>query len=380
MRVGFIADVHVANHGPFGGQAVGGVNHRADQVLTVLESAALAAQEDGCDLLVVAGDLFDSVLPPPQLVARTQAALGRFRGRMSSDPNARPVVVFPGNHDLVSSHPDDHAVGPLGPVCGVVSSPKVIEGVGGRVLLVPFRTGPAATWLREDVRMLTSGLPKAPTLLCCHVGIIGPDTPAFLRDAHDAITVEQAQRLMLEFGLTAIASGHWHRRQFYNRGTIMQIGALVPPSARDDGMEGYGTFGVWDTANVAKAGGLEFGELPGPRFVACKGLAAIDAAATSGETSECAVYARASVSLNDLERARELGAALVRVGRLAGCAVTADEGEVRTSARSAAAGARSAGTLQDALGRFVAAMPLNPGIDRGNVLARSREYLGKAGG
>lgn len=64
---------------------------------TCLERIVAAANEAGSDLLVVAGDLFESVTAARRDVHRAAEALGGFRGRLAA--------VLPGNHDYIA--PDD---------------------------------------------------------------------------------------------------------------------------------------------------------------------------------------------------------------------------------------------------------------------------------
>lgn len=66
------------------------VNARLD-VLNRMVDLAMAEQ---CDLLVVAGDLFDSTRVPATLVRRAAEQLRRFSGT---------VIVLPGNHDYIES-------------------------------------------------------------------------------------------------------------------------------------------------------------------------------------------------------------------------------------------------------------------------------------
>jgi DNA repair exonuclease SbcCD nuclease subunit len=58
-----------------------------------------AANQHGCDLLVVAGDLFDRVTVTKRDIVRAAGAFGDFEGAA--------VVVLPGNHDYVSADKSD---------------------------------------------------------------------------------------------------------------------------------------------------------------------------------------------------------------------------------------------------------------------------------
>jgi exonuclease SbcD len=61
---------------------------------TSLDRVVAAANEAGSDLLVVAGDLFESVNVAHRDIVRAAKSLGAFRGRLAA--------VMPGNHDFIS--------------------------------------------------------------------------------------------------------------------------------------------------------------------------------------------------------------------------------------------------------------------------------------
>ena len=64
-----------------------------------LSRLVAAANDNGCDLLVVAGDLFDRVTVAKRDIVRAAAAFGDFEGAA--------VVVLPGNHDYTSADKSD---------------------------------------------------------------------------------------------------------------------------------------------------------------------------------------------------------------------------------------------------------------------------------
>lgn len=84
MRILHTGDWHV-------GKGIGGIS-RTDEHQAVLQEIATAAEEQAVDLILVAGDLFDTASPSPEaerIVYRALLDLGRLA----------PVVVVPGNHD-----------------------------------------------------------------------------------------------------------------------------------------------------------------------------------------------------------------------------------------------------------------------------------------
>ena len=62
---------------------------------TCLDRVVAAANAADCDLLVIAGDLFESVNAAQRDIARAATSLGAFRGKLTA--------VLPGNHDYLSA-------------------------------------------------------------------------------------------------------------------------------------------------------------------------------------------------------------------------------------------------------------------------------------
>ncbi|MDQ3660970.1 MAG: exonuclease SbcCD subunit D [Actinomycetota bacterium] len=84
MRILHTGDWHV-------GKGIGGIP-RTEEQRAVLSEIARVAEEQAVDLVLVAGDLFDTASPSPEaerIVYRALLDLGRLA----------PVVVVPGNHD-----------------------------------------------------------------------------------------------------------------------------------------------------------------------------------------------------------------------------------------------------------------------------------------
>jgi DNA repair exonuclease SbcCD nuclease subunit len=64
-----------------------------------LEKLVTHANSEKCDLLIIAGDLFDRVSIAKKDIIRASKILQEFQGRL--------VAVLPGNHDFISSDPTD---------------------------------------------------------------------------------------------------------------------------------------------------------------------------------------------------------------------------------------------------------------------------------
>jgi len=368
-KLAFVADVHLGNHKRMGGKVRASLNERCRETLAVLAAAVDVAVERECDGLAVLGDLFDTTAPLPQLITETVRALQPFPMRLD---------LLGGNHEQVSLEPDDNALSPLGllshdNVWVTDVDPRVVLfGIQKRsmtkLLLVPHRPGPAAEWLPKVLHEYAGNedwMKCKHRLLGVHLGIQDDDTAHFLKGAHDSIEASVLADLCKKYSISAAFAGNWHdhrkwhqewldqhadsasgeRRARKGKGThtldIVQCGALVPTGWDNPGVKGYGTVVIWDEGNI------EIVELPGPRFVKpASNQEALDAIAEA-EAAGCRIY------VDDIP----------------------DRAVSKAAAREAALAARSADTLDEALSAFVEKMELPDGVERGTVLAKSREYL-----
>ncbi len=139
MRVLHTADWHL-------GRALEG-RPRLDEQAAVLDELCDLADQEAVDLVLVAGDVYDSVNPPAAAEELFYATLERLsagaRGRPSASPRPRPVVVIAGNHD----NPDRlGAAGPLASRHGIalVGLPGAAPGEPAPGPGAPpvFRSGP----------------------------------------------------------------------------------------------------------------------------------------------------------------------------------------------------------------------------------------------
>jgi hypothetical protein len=375
-KIAFVADVHVANHRKFGGATVAGVNRRAKMVLTALEEAVKKANAEGCGTLVVCGDLFDGVRPEPQLIAAVAEVFAA---------SAMAVVVVAGNHDMVSTAAGDHALGPLAAVEGVtvVEEPWVHwPSADTAVLCLPFRPGRFADWAPPALADLARSTARAKhRLLAIHAGVADDKTAAFLRDAHDSVEADALAAMMMEHGIEFAAAGNWHDHRAWkyqetpapNRTVeIVQCGALAPTGFNNPGLEGYGSLVVWGGKK-----GWQRHEVEGPRFLTVRGDEAEktyrEAAAKVGPgllfvcwKERVAMLGQAAATLAEDELALGLG----------GVDAQPDDKEAREAVAQAAANARAASTLEEALRAYVDGMPLPGSVERDDVHARAAKYLG----
>jgi hypothetical protein len=349
--------VHVGNHKRFGGATKSSINERAMLALDVLQDAYDRAVELECDGFIVCGDLFHHANPTPQLVAEMMRVLQPLTKPACS--REMHIHLVAGNHELVSAQPGDHALATLAMTEGihVYEHPTTWGwGVGKRgkvhVTMVPYRAGNAEDWLPEVMaEYVGDGHDSKRNILALHLGISDDDTSPYLRGAHDSIEATTLAALCRKHAIDFVFAGNWHDHRRWQMAwpdggkenhvlKIIQLGALVPTGFNNPGLEGYGTLAIWDNGKVT----LE--ELSGPRFVQ------LDAS-----NADTAWLAEASEHYTMFTEDK------------------VDDGAARVAAREAATAARSADTLQEALGAFVQRMPMEDGVDRKTVLARSKEYL-----
>lgn len=358
--IAFIADVHVANHRRHGGPMKSGINRRCAQVLGALEVAVGRARRRGCKGLAVLGDLFDTVNPPQQVVAEVQRILGDF-----------PTWVLLGNHEQVSTEPGDHALGPLGPVVTVIEQPthlRISEEYG--LFFVPFRPGPAVEWLPEVLAEWCGGddpkfVPGPGTAILTHLGISDDSTPAFLRGTHDSVPASLAKGLCDRHGFSAFFAGNWHHHKCLSADPlIVQVGTLAPTGWDNPGVD-HGQVVYWDGASY------EVEQVPGPRFLKISMRDAFVA-----PDKECHTYVQIEATADEALGAQEWLARQIDAGVVCAGEVVPKVGEVRAAARKSAIVARSADTLEEALGAYVEEMPLEADVDRKAVLSKARQYLG----
>ena len=227
MRVLHTSDWHV-------GKAIRGRSRSHEHRAVLAEIAAVAERED-VDLVIVAGDLFDTASPTPE------AERIVYRALLDLAAGGRPVVVLAGNHD---SAPRLAAVAPLSEASGITVAPAIRPPDDGGVLevaagddvallaLLPFPSqryvvtadvllaGDAADAhaayadrVLSILRVLTKGF-RAGTvnLVAAHLMVMGGTMGGGERGAH---TVFDYWVPATAFPATAqyVALGHLHRAQ-----------------------------------------------------------------------------------------------------------------------------------------------------------------------
>lgn len=372
MKIAFMADLHVDNHRRMGGPTESGLNRRCRQVLGAVKRGIARALELGCSGLVIAGDVFDTVKPAPQVVAALQAVL---------DVELE-IVIVAGNHDQVSTALGDHALGPLNPLVRVWERPGIAAIGGMEVVCIPFQPGPASEWFPRVLEEVVRQPGAQGQIVALHLGLSTHDTPAYMKTAHDQIPVHVLGDLCARWGLRAAFAGNWHGHRVFRvpdkahiTVPLVQIGALSPTGWDNPGWDDHGALVIWDSGSQQ----VQVETIPGPRFVKVRSGEKLDRQGVLGPAAERgdSVYVWiVAGSREELEAERSWLDTRKREGLIVDGEVSLDDVEVRVAARTAATVARSAETLETALAGYVEQMPVPEGVDRAEVLAVARKYLG----
>ncbi|MFH1241243.1 MAG: DNA repair exonuclease [Pseudomonadota bacterium] len=174
-----------------------------------------AANSEGTEFILVAGDLFEDNAVDRTLVQRTADILGRFRG---------PVYLIPGNHDpLVPGSVWDHPAWRSATNLIVLSEQNPIEIPGGFLFPCPIRDKYSrkdpTSWIKQE-------LGGTIRLGMAHGNVEGltqdhPDLP---------ISRDAASRA----GLDYLALGHWHSTTTYpdSNGVVRMAYSGTPETSR----------------------------------------------------------------------------------------------------------------------------------------------------
>jgi exonuclease SbcD len=227
MRVLHTSDWHV-------GKALRGRSRAAEHEAVLAEIAGIAGRE-GADLVIVAGDLFDSATPTPE------AERIVYRGLLDLAEGGRPVIVVAGNHDSAQRL---GAVAPLSEASGIhVASAVRPPGDGGvveiaaggeraQVALLPF---PSQRYVVTADLLLSGDAADAHAAYADRVvRILGALTEGFRADTVNLVVAhlmvmggtmgggERGAHTVFDYWVPAtafpaatqyVALGHLHRRQ-----------------------------------------------------------------------------------------------------------------------------------------------------------------------
>ena len=199
------------------------------------------ANERRCDLLLLAGDVFDGARVCPETMTALARALGRFRGR---------VFVAPGNHDPYHDRsPWAMTVWPEN-VYIFTGKPEAVDLPQCRVWGGAFTTA-----------QCYDGLPAVPTDGRPQIGVFhgDPEAPGPYR----WLSPDDLRGC----GLDYLALGHIHRTQLPKKLGKTWYG--WPGVTLGRGFDECGVHGVFDTRLEDGRCETEFVPIPGPRYEAC---------------------------------------------------------------------------------------------------------------
>jgi hypothetical protein len=373
MKIAFVSDAHIGNHGKHGGHCIKGINRRCQECLDALSSAIDAANELGCAGFCVIGDLFDTDRPAPQLIHAVQEILTKFKGTR---------IVTLGNHEVHSAATGDHCLGPLSPVAEVADTDTVFDFGSPEqavdLLCLPYRSEPVASWLDSSLTELCQE--PAKRILCLHAGIEDSHTPSFMRDSHDSIRLETIRKTTSDHGVSLVLTGHWHSPVDWEGGSdgvsVYQVGALVPTGWDNPGLD-YGRLLVVNTAAM----GVTQHRLGGPRFLTANTITEAEALLNSSTFNEHHVeyklYMRLHVPPEQTAEATKWLSQAKANGSIQGGEVQTDNALVRSAVRTAAKAAKSKTTLDEAIAAYIDGLSLGFEFDTQEVLKTVNHYLAK---
>jgi DNA repair exonuclease SbcCD nuclease subunit len=373
-KIAIVADCHIHNFPAFGGHSTSGINSRCAITLDTLDLAYETAMDNECKLFLVAGDLFDTSKPTPQVITAVQEIFS---------PKLHNGLLI-GTHDPFSFANGDHALGPLQDRCTIYDKPNIVTVDKSSFLVIPVQEGDATSYIKESLKTLYKDhaeiLANADKkIIVMHAGIPDGASPVYLKGP-DTISISSLVELCKEYKIDFVFSGHWHTRMVWKEidsVKIVQIGALCPTGFDNPGFKGYGTLIIYDT----ESNSYSLFEIPGPRFAminspkgyATDEFAALNEATKLQKEAGNKVFLRATVLPDHVSETLKHAAASEVFSDVE---VFADKDVISKVARKAATAAKSAKTLEESLTAFIKEMPLLETVNRDNVLARTKKYLG----
>ncbi len=246
MRILHTADWHL-------GRIFHGIRLTDDQAC-VLDQLVAMARDTSPDAIVIAGDVYDRALPPPEAVELLSETLAR----LAAETRAH-VVIIAGNHDsatrlgfgaelLRAARVHLHTRFTAAP------APLTLEDEHGPVRIWPLPyaepalarniTGNEAIVTHEDlfahvlanIRTHLSALPRGRDVLCAHATVLGAQTAADTVDAAErplAIGGAEAVPPALFDGFHYVALGHLHRAQRVGAPNVRYAGSLLKYSSAE---------------------------------------------------------------------------------------------------------------------------------------------------
>ena len=251
LRIIHTADVHLgARHSDLGEQA----SAQRERQFAAFKATVDLAIAEKVDLVLVAGDLFDSNVQPRRSVERVAAELKRL-----AETRIRTVII-PGTHDvydrasiyraydlpaLAGSRPDDDMITVLDPDRPSVHLPTLDAIVYGRVFatkraphsplqgLDAAAATPVATAAATPVAIAAPAAPAA----TWRIGMVHGSIAIPGKTDHDEVVITTEE--IAASGLDYLALGHWHSAQTAKAGTVTYAYSGAPePVALDQDRAG----------------------------------------------------------------------------------------------------------------------------------------------
>jgi len=215
LRIVHTADVHLgARHDDLGEQA----SAQRERQFAAFKATVDLAITERVDLVLIAGDLFDSNVQPRRSVERVAAELGRLVGA-----HIRTVII-PGTHDVYDrasiyraydlatmsgSRASDDLITILTPERSKVHLPAIKTVVHGRVF---------ATKRAPESPLLGLDLAADPPDVTWTIGMVHGSIAIPGKTDRDEVVVTGEE--IANSGLDYVAMGHWHSVQEGRAGTV----------------------------------------------------------------------------------------------------------------------------------------------------------------
>ena len=220
MKILFASDIHLDEHSDFSYIEPDGEHSRLTDLLKLVERIPSLVEKYGCDLVILAGDLFHQ---PRTIDTRVyQRSFAVLEQVAESVPQ---MILLTGNHDLALFQ--QHSATSLYPLrrlpnTQVILEPTTLHGLH----LMPYLHD------RSQVRMALRNAPKG-SVIVSHCGlteaVVGPnevqiDAPMSLSDVESVLP-------------QAAFFGHYHTPQFFEDQNCFVIGALAQHNMLDRGQK-----------------------------------------------------------------------------------------------------------------------------------------------
>lgn len=222
--------------------------------IDVVRRLAEVARDEGCHLVVVAGDVFETNQVAAQTIARTRDALGAFR---------IPIYLLPGNHDPLDAGSllrSSRFLDGLSPHVHVLddATPRAVPGLEGvEVLGAPWPSKhPLGDLLGEALR---GAPPPEAGVVRIAVGHGAVDTMSPDRDNLAAIRLDNLEAMLSENRCHYVALGDRHSATNVGSTGAVRYSGSPEPTDFDEVRSGVALIADVDTAGTTTVKEVEVG-------------------------------------------------------------------------------------------------------------------------